>query len=258
MIEPLDSTERAALGAPSEAPQGPNLDALARLDAARIAAVLLRPLAHDLRTLLQNVTLAAHGAAASGGSASGQRLLGVLDHDTGRLAELVGTMQSLLRREGGTPAFLAVADVIHEVVELHAFAARDAEARVVTSVAEPLPHVYAVAAQLRHALLNLVVNAKEALAEGGGSEVRIAAERDGDGVLVSVEDDGPGIPGPLREWIFSPFTTTKEGRGGCGLGLPVARHLLAALGAELRLEPPLFSSRLYRSWAPRQRLRSPK
>ncbi|HVO36473.1 MAG TPA: HAMP domain-containing sensor histidine kinase [Gemmatimonadales bacterium] len=239
MTEAVSTTDRTAPAAPSDVPQGLSLEALARLDAARLAVVLLRPLAHDLRTLLQNVTLAAHGAAASGGSPSGQRLLGVLNHDTGRLAELVGSMQSLLRREGASPAFLSVADVIHEVVELQALAARDCVARVVASVVEPLPAVYAVAVQLRHALLNLVVNAKEALAEGGGSEVWLAAEPDGEGVRIAVEDDGPGIPAGRGAWIFEPYTTTKEGRGGCGLGLPVARHLLAVQGGELRVEPPV-------------------
>ena len=237
MTDLLTPTDHAAPGAPPDVPQRPSLDALVRLDAARLAAQLLRPLAHDLRTLLQNVTLAAHGAAVSGGSPSGQRLLSVLDHDTGRVSDLVGTMQSLLRGDDGTPAILGIADAIEEIVRLQPLIARDWQGRIVPCLG-PLPAVRAVAAQLRHALLNLVINAKEALVECGRSELHIAADRDGEGVRVSVEDDGPGIPVHLGEWIFEPFTTTKAGRGGCGLGLPVARRLLAFQGADLRLEPP--------------------
>ncbi len=89
---------------------------------------------------------------------------------------------------------------------------------------------------LRTALLNLVLNAQQAMAAGGGElllETR-ARERD---VEVSVTDTGPGIPPELQERVFRPWFSTKE--GGTGLGLPTARRIVEELGGELLLHSEL-------------------
>jgi signal transduction histidine kinase len=85
---------------------------------------------------------------------------------------------------------------------------------------------------LRTALLNLVLNAQQAMSGGGGElliETR-ARERD---IEVSVTDTGPGIPPELQERVFRPWFSTKE--GGTGLGLPTARRIVEELGGELLL-----------------------
>ena len=78
---------------------------------------------------------------------------------------------------------------------------------------------------LKQALLNLLVNARQVLSEGGTVGVRTRAGSRGE-VVVEVEDDGPGIPAEMRERIFEVFYSSRG--GGTGLGLPIARQVVAA------------------------------
>jgi signal transduction histidine kinase len=85
---------------------------------------------------------------------------------------------------------------------------------------------------LRPALLNLVRNAVEAMAAGGTLTVSAEARRSGSRICVA--DTGPGIPPAARRRVFQPFYTTRA--RGTGLGLPVTRALVTAMGGRLRLE----------------------
>lgn len=85
---------------------------------------------------------------------------------------------------------------------------------------------------LRTALMNLVVNAQQAMTAAGGELLVETRGRERD-VEVQVTDTGPGIPAELQEKVFRPWFSTKE--GGTGLGLPTARRIAEELGGELRL-----------------------
>jgi signal transduction histidine kinase len=65
--------------------------------------------------------------------------------------------------------------------------------------------------------------------------VRITADRHGGEVRLSVADDGPGVPVGDRDRLFEPFFTSRRAEGGTGLGLPIARSLLAADGGAITL-----------------------
>lgn len=86
------------------------------------------------------------------------------------------------------------------------------------------------AEQMSQALLNLLSNACEASA----GVVLLSTVRSGDHCLISIEDDGPGVAADLQERVFLPFFTTKP--TGSGIGLPLARQILAGHGADLRLD----------------------
>jgi two-component system, NtrC family, sensor histidine kinase HydH len=86
---------------------------------------------------------------------------------------------------------------------------------------------------LRTALMNLVVNAQQAMAAAGGELIVETRGRDLD-VEVRLTDTGPGIPSELLEKVFRPWFSTKE--GGTGLGLPTSRRIVEELGGELRVQ----------------------
>jgi signal transduction histidine kinase len=109
--------------------------------------------------------------------------------------------------------------------------AREAEIALRTSTREPI-EVAADPLHLRIALENVIRNAIEST-RGHGHKVLVQVLRDGDRGAIAVSDDGPGIPDELRAAVFEPLTTTKE--KGLGLGLPVARALVRAMGGELLL-----------------------
>jgi signal transduction histidine kinase len=109
-------------------------------------------------------------------------------------------------------------------------------------VRAPAPRVRIDPVQGEQVLLNLVINARDAMPEGGRVRLEVgpdpaATEAEPGGTLLRVSDTGPGIPPAFRERIFEPFFTTKAERGGTGLGLSTAYAIITAHGGTIRLGP---------------------
>ncbi|MBJ7412683.1 MAG: sensor histidine kinase, partial [Phenylobacterium sp.] len=77
----------------------------------------------------------------------------------------------------------------------------------------------------------LLQNARQA----GAGAAKVSAGVAGDEVVLTVSDDGPGVPEADRERLFEPFFTSRRAEGGTGLGLPIARSLLAASHGRIEL-----------------------
>ena len=91
---------------------------------------------------------------------------------------------------------------------------------------------------LLQVLLNLVINAEEALANQPQRQLRILLERVNGGIRMAVSDTGHGVAEALRAHIFEPFFSTRTGERVLGLGLPVALALAGQSGAQLTLDDP--------------------
>ncbi|UCF33354.1 MAG: hypothetical protein JSV78_13580 [Phycisphaerales bacterium] len=127
---------------------------------------------------------------------------------------------------------------LNQAVEegLYFLEARCAKASVeVVRVLDPdLPEITADPAQIKQVLVNLVVNAVQAMPDGGTLTVRTRA--DDPEVLLAVEDTGAGMSQEIREKIFLPFFTTKDVHEGTGLGLAVVHGIVAAHGGSIHVE----------------------
>lgn len=107
-----------------------------------------------------------------------------------------------------------------------------------TDVAPDLPPVTLGHGRLVQVLLNLLLNAGDAVSPAGGRVV-VRAARAGEGrVRVEVEDDGPGVAKEMEHRLFEPFATTKDVGKGTGLGLAVCRGLVEAAGGSITADPP--------------------
>jgi signal transduction histidine kinase len=149
-----------------------------------------------------------------------------------RLERLVNDFLLYARPLTATAQPVRVQPVLESIAGLVAEEARQKGVRIAVEVPEDLPVLTTDESLLRTALMNLVFNAVQAL-EGGG-RVTLSALAEGPVVRFEVADDGPGVPGDKRESVFQIFFTTKE--GGTGLGLPIARRIVEALGGTLTLE----------------------
>lgn len=109
------------------------------------------------------------------------------------------------------------------------------EVDVETKLGRGLPDIALSEERIEQVLLNLVLNAADAVATPGG-KIRIGARAEADRVVVLVEDNGPGVAPSVREKLFEPFVTTKEVGKGTGLGLAVCRGLVEAAGGTITLE----------------------
>jgi two-component system, cell cycle sensor histidine kinase and response regulator CckA len=99
--------------------------------------------------------------------------------------------------------------------------------------------VLADASQIYQVLLNLCLNARDAMPDGG--ELRITTRNSGTGVVISVSDNGGGIPDEIRSRIFEPFFTTKAPQRGTGMGLAMVRAIARNHGGSVRLDPETAS-----------------
>jgi len=108
-------------------------------------------------------------------------------------------------------------------------------ARLVLDVAPGLPAIAAGRHELGQVVVNLLVNAAQAIPEGhaGDHEVRVLARAEGDRVVVEVSDTGIGIPEDVRARIFDPFFTTKQVGAGTGLGLAICHGIVTAAGGSI-------------------------
>jgi two-component system NtrC family sensor kinase len=93
--------------------------------------------------------------------------------------------------------------------------------------------------QLQQVLLNLIINAQQAItAHRGYGTIRLTLGPDGpDQVVLTVEDDGPGVPASIQQDIFHPFYTTKPVGQGTGLGLSISAQIVRAHGGEISVDP---------------------
>ena len=125
-------------------------------------------------------------------------------------------------------------ETISEVIELTRSEAMKNRVSVKTQFAESLPAVKADRTQLQQVILNLILNAVQAMNESGLAlrELQIGTEANGsDGVLVSVRDSGRGIRPESLDRLFDPFYTTKP--GGMGMGLSICRSIIEGHGGQI-------------------------
>jgi PAS domain S-box-containing protein len=156
-----------------------------------------------------------------------------------RAARIVRNLLTFARKRQTTRAMVDVNQVVRETLALRAYEQRITNIDVVDALAAGLPQVFADGHQVQQVLLNLVINAEQAMlaANGRGTiVVRTWHDADQESVILEINDDGPGIPDELQPKIFDPFFTTKEVGKGTGLGLTVAYAIVQEHGGRIRLE----------------------
>jgi len=138
-------------------------------------------------------------------------------------------------RVDGTPCPTLVPEVLEDLQSLQRLQSGFPSTDLDVQIGPGLEAVNLPAADLRHVLLALVTNAKQAAA-GERARIRITARPAEAGVTIVIEDSGPGLPAGLHERAFEPYFTTRED-DSLGLGLTVARTLVRRAGGTLEPEP---------------------
>ena len=155
-----------------------------------------------------------------------------IEQEVQRIDEIVRGLLDLGRPATGEPIIVELAKVAEASLRLAKAAPEFA--RVETTLAiDPGTTVRAQSGPLAQVLLNLFINAAQAM--GGAGEVRIRALPDGDRIRVEVQDTGPGIPAEHLSRVFEPFFTTKGAQRGTGLGLAISQHLMTTMNGRLEV-----------------------
>jgi two-component system NtrC family sensor kinase len=124
--------------------------------------------------------------------------------------------------------------ILHKVVALRAAACRAQDIEVVRHYDEELPRVQCDPLLIHQALLNIVMNAEQAIVAGGQpGRIEITTSMADGRIITTVRDTGPGIPADTLSRIFEPFYTTKEVGKGTGLGLAIAYGIVQEHGGQI-------------------------
>jgi signal transduction histidine kinase len=167
-----------------------------------------------------------------------EMLLSIVGEEADRLNRIVGDLLDFVRPYELVKKPIAVEPVVAGAVDAATQAAVHHGVRVVTDVPKELPPFPLDAHLLKQALVNLVVNAAQAMPRGGAVQVRAVMEPgngQGPWLCISVRDEGVGLTPRAAEKMFQPFFTTKA--TGTGLGLAVVKRIVDAHLGEISARP---------------------
>jgi two-component system NtrC family sensor kinase len=213
------------------------------LQAEKMAALgqTISGVAHELNNPLATILSWAERLAEKTLEDTTRRGVDVILAEADRAARIVRNLLTFARKRQSTRAMIDINEVVLDTVALRAYEQRVTNVEVVTALAAGLPQVFADAHQIQQVLLNLVINAEQAMvsAHGRGAMViRTWHDEAHDAIALEVSDDGPGVPEDAKSKIFDPFFTTKEVGKGTGLGLTVAYAIVQEHGGRIRVETP--------------------
>jgi PAS domain S-box-containing protein len=210
------------------------------LQAEKLAALgqTMSGVAHELNNPLATILACAERL-------SGRRLddhtrkdLDAIHNAAERAARIVRNLQTFARKRHTTRTTVDLNQVVRETLTLRAYEQRVANVAILDALAAGLPPVFADPHQIQQVILNLVINAEQAMLEAHGRGTLILRSWQDparDAVVLEVNDDGPGVPQEVQTKVFDPFFTTKAIGKGTGLGLTVAYAIAQEHGGRLTL-----------------------
>jgi signal transduction histidine kinase len=168
-------------------------------------------------------------------------------HGSERVRVIVQDLKALSRSDSGAPRPVDLIKIIESSIKIASNEIRD-RAELVKEIEPDLPSVSGSASRVGQVLLNLLINAAQAIEPGAAGRNRIClrAQRRGSRVVIEVSDTGAGIARELQERIFEPFFTTKPVGVGTGLGLSICHSVVSQMGGELTVESEPGKGSLFR------------
>jgi signal transduction histidine kinase len=214
------------------------------LQAEKLAALgqTISGVAHELNNPLATILTWAERLSQRSVDDQTRRGLEAILGESERAAKIVRNLLTFARKRHTTRAMVDLNQVVRETLALRSYEQRVSNVTTLEALPAGLPHVFADPHQIQQVLLNLIINAEQAMiaANGRGTLiVRTWHDLDRDAVVLEVTDDGPGVPEDVQPRIFDPFFTTKDVGKGTGLGLTVAYAIVQEHGGRIavRSEP---------------------
>ncbi len=211
----------------------------------KLAAIgrLTASIAHEVNNPLQSLRNCLDLAAREGmDEARRQEYLRLAQKELDRLSWIMRQMLDFYRPEAAARQWVDLNELLREVVMLTSAQCESRGVKVSLDLDKDLPRVRAVGFQLQQVALNLVLNALEAMPQGGRLSIRTQGRRER--VVVTVRDTGVGIPREELPRIFEPFYTSKA--RGTGLGLAVSYGIVSAHGGVIEVESDVGAGSTFR------------
>ena len=206
--------------------------ALLRAEKMAAAGRLTASIAHEVNNPLQSVQNCLHLAGREDlPPAKRKEYFELARTELDRLMKTMQRMLDFYRPGASRVEQVDILELLNHVISLTGQQLHERNVQLVADLPDALPLIYAVSGQIQQIFFNLILNAMDALADGG--QIKISGRAVNRGVELTFSDTGPGIPEDRRNNIFEPFFSTKD--GGTGLGLTVSYNIVTAHGGTLDL-----------------------
>jgi CheY-like chemotaxis protein len=166
----------------------------------------------------------------------------LLVREANRTRVIVQNLLDFARQRPPERLMTELRPLIDGVLNLQSYILAHNRLKVEIDIPEDLPRLSLDRSQMQQVLVNLTVNAAQAIAGTGRPgliriEARASSSESGPTIRITIADDGPGVADSVRDRLFLPFVTTREPGAGTGLGLSVSFGIVAGHGGTLRHEP---------------------
>jgi two-component system NtrC family sensor kinase len=205
----------------------------------RLSAIgeLVAGVAHEINNPLQTVVGSVELMLEDHPSAAARQDLETVRREAARAAQIVRSLLAFVRRGTSDRAPVDVNEIVQQAVSLRAFQIQQKAITLTVDLVEAPVVVRGSRDELQQVVMNLLLNAEQAVDTGGRGAVAIRTSSSGGHHVVEVADNGPGVGDELRGRIFEPFFTTKPVGEGTGLGLSISHGIAAGHGGTLELVP---------------------
>jgi signal transduction histidine kinase/CheY-like chemotaxis protein len=211
------------------------------LQAEKLAALgqTISGVAHELNNPLATILTWAERLSQRSVDDQTRRGLETILSESERAAKIVRNLLTFARKRHTTRAMVDLNQVVRETLALRSYDQRASNITIIEALAAGLPQVFADPHQVQQVLLNLIINAEQAMVSTNGRGTLVLHtwhNLEGESVVLEVSDDGPGVPEDVQPKIFDPFFTTKDVGKGTGLGLTVAYAIVQEHGGRITLK----------------------
>ena len=168
--------------------------------------------------------------------ASFDRLIKSSQDGLKRVREIVAALRDFSRLDEAERKEIDPNEVVRDTLEIVRYAVRQKDVDLRVDLAESLPRINCSPGKLNQVVLNILLNAVQAVEPGSRIDVRTRLDAAREEVRYEIADTGPGIPEAIRDRIFDPFFTTKPPGIGTGLGLWVSYNIVQEHGGRIEVE----------------------
>lgn len=212
-----------------------NLQHMIEVEKLSSLGIMVGGVAHEINNPLMGIMNYVEYARDKAADPKSQEVLNNALHEIHRIKKIVSNMLIFIRPKDTQRETCSVQETVTRTLALLEGELRKNAIETQVDIAANLPQLECDAGCLQQVLVNLLLNARDAMAGQAEQRIRITACYDQEQITLSICDTGPGIPVTIRNRIFDPFFTTKSVGKGTGLGLSVSKHLLHAEGATINL-----------------------
>lgn len=205
-------------------------------------------IAHEIRNPLSGINIYLNTLDKiydKGGSfEKAKKIISQMQSASSRIESVITRVMDFAKSSEPKFVFTDVNQPIEEAISLSSVVMRKSGIKIEKALAEDLPLCYMDPSLITEVLLNLITNASEAMKNmEGAKKIEIASSAENNCIIISVSDSGPGIPSNLRDKLFDPFYTTKQGNSGIGLSL--CNRIIMDHGGSLNISTSKWGGALF-------------